>query len=70
MCRNTKDKVDNNVLLFPLYGALSLAEQQKTIEPTEKKAIEKSSLPNIAETSLTIEGIRLVLDSAIENEPI
>ena len=61
-----KDKVDNNVLLFPLYGALSLAEQQKAIEPTEKGYRKVVLATNIAETSLTIEGIRLVLDSAIE----
>ncbi len=61
-----KDKVDDNVLLFPLYGALSLAEQQKAIEPTEKGYRKVVLATNIAETSLTIEGIRLVLDSAIE----
>ncbi len=61
-----KDKVDDNVLLFSLYGALSLAEQQKAIEPTEKGYRKVVLATNIAETSLTIEGIRLVLDSAIE----
>lgn len=61
-----KDKLDDNILLFPLYGALSLAEQQKAIEPTEKGYRKVVLATNIAETSLTIEGIRLVLDSAIE----
>lgn len=61
-----KDKVDDNILLFPLYGALSLTEQQKAIEPTEKGYRKIVLATNIAETSLTIEGIRLVLDSAIE----
>lgn len=61
-----KDKVDNSVLLFPLYGALSLAEQQKAIEPTEQGYRKVVLATNIAETSLTIEGIRLVLDSTIE----
>lgn len=38
-----KDKVDDNILLFPLYGALSLAEQQKRLNRL-KKVIEKSYL--------------------------
>ncbi|MEQ4922854.1 ATP-dependent helicase HrpB [Proteus hauseri] len=61
-----KEKVDSNVLIFPLYGALSLAQQQQAIEPAEKGYRKIVLATNIAETSLTIEGIRLVLDSGIE----
>ncbi|MDG6614207.1 helicase-related protein, partial [Staphylococcus aureus] len=60
------DKVDKHTLIFPLYGALSLAQQQQAIEPVEKGYRKVVLATNIAETSLTIEGIRLVLDSTIE----
>ncbi|QAV23839.1 ATP-dependent helicase HrpB [Proteus hauseri] len=61
-----KEKVANDVLIFPLYGALSLAQQQQAIEPTKKGYRKIVLATNIAETSLTIEGIRLVVDSSIE----
>ncbi len=61
-----KEKVANDVLIFPLYGALSLAQQQQAIEPTKKGSRKIVLATNIAETSLTIEGIRLVVDSGIE----
>lgn len=59
-------KVDSNVLILPLYGALSLDAQQQAIEPVAQGYRKVVLATNIAETSLTIEGIRLVLDSAIE----
>jgi len=54
------------ILLAPLYGKLSLDEQQKAIQspPKNKRKIVIST--NIAETSLTIEGITVVVDSGIE----
>lgn len=61
-----KDKVDSHVQIFPLYGALSLAHQQQAIEPAEEGYRKIVLATNIAETSLTIEGIRLVLDCGIE----
>jgi ATP-dependent helicase HrpB len=47
--------------LFPLFGSMPFAEQQKILIPAEKPRIIFST--NIAETSLTIEGIDLVIDS-------
>ena len=56
----------NNLLLCPLYGDLTLSEQQTAIAPC-KLGINKIVLAtNIAETSLTIEGINLVIDSGLE----
>lgn len=61
-----KTQVTNDTLLFPLYGALSLEVQQKAIEPVKQGFRKVVIATNIAETSLTIEGIRLVLDSTVE----
>ena len=59
-------KVADDIDLCPLYGALSLEQQQKAIQPalTGRRKIVLAT--NIAETSLTIEGIRLVVDSGLE----
>jgi ATP-dependent helicase HrpB len=54
------------VLLCPLYGALSLQDQRKAILPAPAGQRKVVLATNIAETSLTIEGIRLVVDSAQE----
>nr|WP_261371804.1 ATP-dependent helicase HrpB [Yersinia aldovae] len=52
--------------LCPLYGALPLSEQQKAIQPAPAGRRKVVLATNIAETSLTIEGIRLVVDSGLE----
>ncbi|EGR0759871.1 ATP-dependent helicase HrpB [Vibrio parahaemolyticus] len=56
----------DDVEVCPLYGQLSFTEQQKAISPTEKGKRKVVLATNIAETSLTIEGIRLVVDSGLE----
>ncbi|MBC8952829.1 ATP-dependent helicase HrpB [Xenorhabdus sp. PB62.4] len=59
-------KVSDDTLLCPLYGALSLSDQHKTIAPAPMGMRKVVLATNIAETSLTIEGIRLVVDSGLE----
>lgn len=59
-------RVGNDVVLCPLYGALPLSEQRKAILPPPSGQRKVVLATNIAETSLTIEGIRLVVDSAQE----
>ncbi|KHN50190.1 ATP-dependent helicase HrpB [Pectobacterium fontis] len=58
--------VSSDIDLCPLYGALTLAEQQKAILPAQPGRRKVVLATNIAETSLTIEGIRLVVDSGLE----
>ena len=51
--------------VYPLYGMLSMAEQRKAIAPSvpgERKLVLATP---IAETSLTIEGVRVVVDSGL-----
>ena len=62
------DKLDSSTSLHPLYGNLSLAEQQAAIEHTDQgRKIVLAT--NIAETSLTIEGVNVVVDSGLAREP-
>ncbi|MBE9540612.1 MAG: ATP-dependent helicase HrpB [Proteobacteria bacterium] len=61
---------DDLVIIAPLYGGLSLNQQQEAVDaPTE--GVRKIVLAtNIAETSLTIEGIHTVVDSGLVREPV
>ncbi|WP_246019875.1 ATP-dependent helicase HrpB [Limnobaculum zhutongyuii] len=56
----------DDIDLCPLYAALSLAEQQKAISPSPSGRRKIVLATNIAETSLTIDGINLVVDSGLE----
>ena len=64
--------IANSVSIHPLYGQLSDKEQQLAIQPAEVnygKHHRKIVLAtNIAESSLTIEGIRIVVDSGLEKQ--
>lgn len=53
--------------LRPLYGALELAEQRRAIEPTRGRKVVLAT--NIAETSLTIEGVDVVIDAGFARQP-
>jgi ATP-dependent helicase HrpB len=52
--------------VFPLYGRLSAAEQRRAIEPAPDGKTRIVLATNVAETSLTIEGIRCVVDSGLK----
>ena len=49
--------------LVPLFGRLSNAEQQRVFAPTTQRKIVLAT--NLAETSLTIPGIRFVVDTGL-----
>ncbi len=55
---------NSDLLIVPLYGNLSKEEQHRAILPAPKRKIVLAT--NIAETSLTIEGIRIVVDTGFE----
>jgi len=57
-----------NVLLTPLYGDLDLAAQRRAIEPAPAGQRKIVLATAIAETSLTIEGIRVVVDAGLSRE--
>ena len=54
----------DDVLILPLYSALNKKEQDRAILPTKKRKIILST--NIAQTSLTIEGVKVVIDTGLE----
>ncbi|RAS66541.1 ATP-dependent helicase HrpB [Vibrio diazotrophicus] len=56
----------SEVDVCPIYGQMSFAEQQKAISPAPEGKRKVVLATNIAETSLTIEGIRMVVDSGLE----
>lgn len=64
--RELASRVSDEVDLSPLYGALSLEAQRRAILPAAPGRRKVVLATNIAETSLTIEGIRQVVDSALE----
>ena len=57
--------LDRNVQVLPLFGDLTAADQDAALTPAlagQRKIVLATS---IAETSLTIEGIRVVVDSGL-----
>lgn len=58
----------NKLLFMPLHGSLSLAEQEKCLAPAPEGFKKIIFSTNIAETSLTIEGITCVIDSGLEKK--
>lgn len=59
----------SRILLCPLYGELSLSEQRTAIEPAPSGKRKVVLATNLAETSITIEGVRIVIDSGLERVP-
>ena len=58
-----------NVDVVTLYGALSGAEQDRAIAPAPRGRRKVVLATAIAETSLTIEGVRVVVDSGLARGP-
>ncbi len=54
------------VRILPLYGDLPAAQQDDALRPAAAGQRKIVLATNIAETSLTIEGIRIVVDSGLE----
>ena len=55
--------------LCPLYGALNPDRQDAAISPATKGRRKVVLATSIAETSLTIEGVRIVVDAGLERRP-
>jgi ATP-dependent helicase HrpB len=63
-----EEQVAEDYLIFPLYGELPLEAQEAAIKRYNKKKIVVAT--NIAETSVTIDGITTVIDSGLAKIPI
>ncbi|WP_426012396.1 ATP-dependent helicase HrpB [Caulobacter sp. DWR2-3-1b2] len=55
--------------IAPLYGALDPAEQDRAVSPAAPGRRKVVLATSIAETSLTIEGVRVVIDSGLSRVP-
>jgi ATP-dependent helicase HrpB len=60
---------DASVEIVPLFGALDAAVQDRAIAPAPKGIRKVVLATSIAETSLTIEGVRIVVDSGLARVP-
>jgi ATP-dependent helicase HrpB len=63
------NRVPGDVDIAPLYGQLGAAEQDRAIAPAPAGRRKLVLATAIAETSLTIEGIRIVVDSGFRRVP-
>jgi len=65
-----KERVqDASTEIVPLFGALDAAVQDRAISPAPKGQRKVVLATSIAETSLTIEGVRIVVDSGLARLP-
>ncbi|MGD9837678.1 MAG: ATP-dependent helicase HrpB [Afipia sp.] len=60
---------DPNTEIVPLFGALDAGVQDRAISPAPKGQRKVVLATSIAETSLTIEGVRIVVDSGMARVP-
>jgi len=60
----------NDVDVLPLYGELAAADQDAALKPAKPGRRKIVLATNIAETSLTIDGVRIVVDSGIERRSL
>lgn len=57
-------------LIAPLYGNLSQKEQDAAIRPASQGTRKIVLATSIAETSITIDGVRIVIDSGLQRLPV
>lgn len=62
------ERLDSAILLMPLYGELSAAEQDAAIAPVANGVQKVVLSTNVAESSLTIDGITMVVDSGYKRQ--
>ena len=61
--RELQARIGNRCAILPLHGELPAAEQDKAVNRSQSRRIIVST--NVAETSLTIDGVTLVVDSGL-----
>ncbi|MBQ0015571.1 MAG: ATP-dependent helicase HrpB [Bacteroidales bacterium] len=66
-CQRMLENAQIQAIVCPLYGRLSPTDQQRALQPLPRRKVVLAT--SIAETSLTIEGIRVVIDSGFDREP-
>jgi ATP-dependent helicase HrpB len=65
-----RERINNPAIdIAPLYGAMEGREQDQAIEPAAPGRRKVVLATSIAETSLTIEGVRVVIDAGLSRVP-
>ncbi|ENR13194.1 MULTISPECIES: ATP-dependent helicase HrpB [Brucella] len=67
--RLLEERLPANVLLAPLYGAMEGSAQDAAIRPAPAGSRKIVLATSIAETSITIDGVRVVIDSGLARLP-
>ncbi|MBJ6132449.1 ATP-dependent helicase HrpB [Ochrobactrum sp. Q0168] len=67
--RLLEDRVPAHVMLAPLYGAMEGRDQDAAIKPAPEGKRKVVLATSIAETSITIDGVRVVIDSGLARLP-
>ena len=67
--KTDSDPVPDAVEVLPLHGELSLADQQQALAPAEPGMRRIVLATNVAESSVTLPGIRAVIDTGLAREP-
>jgi ATP-dependent helicase HrpB len=68
--RLVESNLDHSIQITPLYGELSAAQQDAALAPTPAGQRKLVLATNLAETSLTIPGVRVVIDSGLVKRAI
>jgi ATP-dependent helicase HrpB len=62
-----RDALGAQFVVFPLHGELPPKDQDAAVAPYDRRKVVVAT--NVAETSLTIDGVRLVIDSGLARIP-
>jgi ATP-dependent helicase HrpB len=65
-----RDRLDPSVLVVELHGGLDPRDQDRAVEPPPAGRRKVVLATSIAETSLTIQGVRLVVDCGLARVPV
>ncbi|WP_322988867.1 ATP-dependent helicase HrpB [Hoeflea sp.] len=65
-----EDRLGADTDIQPLYGGLSSAEQDAAIKPAAKGRRKVVLSTPVAESSITIDGVRIVIDSGLVRQPV
>ena len=68
--RQLQNQTGNDVIVAPLYGNLKSEEQDRAIAPAPEGYRKVVLATAIAESSLTIEGVRVVIDSGQQRRAV
>lgn len=69
-CRSYIDSINSPTELLILHGGMTASEQDQVIIPSAKKIRKVVLATSLAESSITITGIRIVIDSGLTRIPV